>query len=575
MEYLGRFLQPIKGRIFLVGALKGGASLIDLIIPAALGVMISAGVEQNNLAVVYQMLAAMLVLTVLSIVLHAVAHYFSSLFSQQLGETLRDKTFAKIQRLSPTALANYDRPTLITRVTNDTENIQNAMNMCSRPLVRGMIMIVGGVGFSLVIDVGLTIPIFCGMIVVTIVSTMVFKITRPLFRKVQRSVDRLALILRENIEGIRFIKAMNKADDQLLRFKTPVLKVKKNEKIAGRTQGFTQPMIHWLANIVLVFVIFVGEIRFEQGGVSVGDVFTITNYVSMIMMASNMMPRVIAILSRANISAERIGLVLDDSGVMQYGTDILADNNQDIPELEFKNVTFTYPNAKTPSLENISFKLQKGQTLGIIGDTGSGKTTLIALILRFYDPQKGVVLFRGKSVASYKKDVLRKEITAALQQFDMFAGELEDNICLDKKFDSIVFEKATQTAQLQSLLNEKTSKEREVTQRGTNLSGGQKQRISVARALYREASLTILDDVSGGLDYHTDRELRHAIAENYSGNTVLISSQRVSSVQNAALIIVLEKGKIVGSGEAKYLEENCHEYKQMCQIQRAGSEVMA
>lgn len=593
MKHLRVFLRPVAGGLLLAGSLKGLGAVMDLLIPTALGILIDDGIAVGDVALIYKMIGCMLLCLIISLLANTAAHYYSARYSQQMGEYARNRIFAKVGQLTPKMLEQFDRPTLITRITNDTENIQQAVNMCVRPLIRGLVFIVVGVLLSLRVDVGLTIPIFFGMFFVIIASSMVYKITRPLFRKVQKGVDVLNRVLRENIEGIRFIKALDKTDYEIDRFQTPVMEVRKSEERAGKAQGVIQPGVQFLANAVMILVVFVSESRIATGEISVGDVVTVTSYVSMILMASNMMPRVIMMLSRANISAERINQVLECGDVMQYGDETAAPAVQAdsvsigatggvqnrvpncVPELEFRNVTFTYPSAPAPCLKNISFTLQKGETLGITGDTGCGKTTLIALVLRFYDPQQGTILFRGKSLQSYDKQTLRSSITAALQQFDMFADDLTENVCLGLPMQDDAFAKAVQTAQLSSLFETNEMGERVVTQRGTNLSGGQKQRVSVARTLYRDAAITMLDDVSGGLDYYTDQALRRAIAQNYAGKTILIASQRISSVQQADKIIVLDGGNIVGKGTRDVLEETCAKYQEMCRVQRAGSEAIS
>ncbi|MFI3170523.1 MAG: ABC transporter ATP-binding protein [Faecalibacterium sp.] len=575
MKHLLVFLRPVAGGLLLAGTLKGLGAVMDLLIPTALGILIDDGIAAGDVGMIYKMIGLMLLCLVISLLSNGAAHYYSARYSQQMGEYARNRIFAKVGKLTPKMLEQFDRPTLITRITNDTENIQQAVNMCVRPLMRGIVFIVVGLILSLLVDVGLTIPIFIGMFFVTIASSMVYKITRPLFRKVQKGIDVLNRVLRENIDGIRFIKALDKSEYEINRFVQPVMQVRKSEEKAGKTQGVIQPGVQFLANAVMIMVVFVSESRIATGEISVGDVVTVTSYVSMILMASNMMPRVIMMLSRANISAERINQVLECDDIMQYGEECAATLNEGVPELEFRNVTFTYPGAPAPCLQNLSFRLQKGETLGITGDTGCGKTTLIALVLRFYDPQQGTILFRGKSLQSYDKDTLRGSVTAALQQFDMFAADLTENICLGLPLQEEPFAQAIATAQLSSLFETDEKGERVVTQRGTNLSGGQKQRVSVARTLYRDAAITMLDDVSGGLDYYTDQALRKAIAQNYAGKTILIASQRVSSVQQADKIIVLEKGKIVGMGDRATLEVSCTKYQEMCRVQRAGSEAVS
>lgn len=568
---MGKLIKIMRGSfsiMFLSSFLKGAAAIVELIIPYLMGVLVNQAIQNQQKELIIKLLWMMVGLTVIAVVLNLSAHYFAGLFSQNVGFRVRKKLFARIEHLSVEQMNKFEDTTMITRVTNDIENVQNALNMMVRPLTRGTVMVVGGLLFSFRTNVAITLPILFGMLVVAGLSAALLLITTRDFEKIQKTIDRMTQILRENVSGIRFIKSMNKGDYELNRFRTQVEQAKKMESRVGIFQGMIQPAIRFISDATLVAVVILGQVLYAKGKITIGDIFTVTNYVSMIIMASNMIPRILIMISRASTSAERILEILDTLEPMEYGVCKVSDNNEE-NELEFSHVTFTYPGATAPALTDISFSIKKGQTVGIIGDTGSGKTTLLYLILRFYEPQQGEIRFRGKNIKEYDKESYRQAVTGALQQIDIFQSSFKHNICFSEKPDSQQLEKALVTAQLYTLY-QKRQQDAQITQRGTNLSGGQRQRVNIARALYRNAAITIFDDVSSGLDYKTDMELRRALKKNYANHTCIISSQRVASIRNADIILVLEQGALVAVGAHKSLTEHCNAYNYMCLIQKNG-----
>jgi ATP-binding cassette subfamily B protein len=448
------------------------------------------------------------------------------------------------------------------------EQVQRALHMMARLFVRAPIMAVGGVILSLLIDPVLTGMIFMGMLIVCLISWWVYRITRPIYRKVQKNIDKLTTILREDLAGIRVIKSFDKAGGETERFDGQSGEIMAHELKAGTYNAFVWPTIALTNSVTVAALLLAGYWRMQgDEGLAIGQVVTIVNYVNQILMAMSQVPRIFMLFSRANTSAVRVGEVIDTRDTAEYGHETEPLSQETV--LEFKDVCFRYDGPL--ALDGISFTVKQGETVGIIGGTGSGKTTMVNLMLRLYEPETGGIFLKGRPIAEYTKDYLYETVTAALQQYNIFAMGIGENITLDRDKDIPKMERAAGSAQIMDLVEQAEGGfEYKITQTGTNISGGQKQRISAARTLYRNAGLIILDDVSSALDYKTDLRLRTALQTEYKGKTVLLIAQRISSVQSADKIIVLHKGKIAGIGSHEDLLKNCGTYRGIAITQDAG-----
>ena len=471
-------------------------------------------------------------------------------------------------------IASVDEVTtasLITRNTNDVEHVIRTLLMVARMMMRAPIVAIGGTILALFIDPWLTLILLCGMILLGTVSVSVYKVTRPIYARVQKSVDRMTAVLRENLDGIRVVKAFNKQDYELGRFDEQSNEVRRHEVHAGMFNAFMSPAIAFISSLTTAVILYAAGFRVESGGLKIGSVVTILNYINMILNAMRTIPRMFMMFSRANTSAERINEVLENNEHTTYGTESMPVKSTDgshAPVLEFRHVTFRYPGANVDALYDVSFVIPQGKTLAVIGNTGAGKSTLMNLALRLYEPTSGEILFEGRDIRQYDRDTLARRITAAMQQYNIFAMRISDNILLDRPLDENKLRSAVESAQLGDMIDKLDGKfDYMIAQNGSNLSGGQKQRLSVARTLYRDSDLVVLDDVSSALDYHTDLKLRRALRENYQSAAVMLISQRIASVRSADQILVMHNGRAMGMGTHDWLATNCPTYREICLTQ--------
>lgn len=571
MKRLMVYVKPFMGGMALAVFLKALGAITDLLIPFFMGRVIDYGIAENDIPAIKRLCLIMLALTVATAALNIIANYISSLTTQSIGEKLRNTLYHHIQGMTVHSVDEVTTASLITRTTNDVEHVQRTFLMMTRFMIRAPIMAIGGVVMSLSIDVGLTLIIFVSMILLALASTSVYKVTRPIYRRVQMSIDRLTSIIRENLGGIRVIKAFSKADYEVDRVKEQSQTVKSFELKAGKINAYMGPSIMIITNVTIAAILYVSGYRIQSGSIAIGQVVTILNYINMILMAMTMIPRMFMMFSRANTSAARIADIMDNDETTAFGERETAGVSDEV--LSFEDVSFTYPQSRKESLSHISFTAKKGETVAVIGSTGSGKTTLLNLILRLYEPDSGVIKLHGRPVGEYSRDFFKKSVTAAMQQYNIFGMSIRENIVLDMDEDEAKLKLSADSAQLSELVNELDDGfEHKVSQTGTNLSGGQKQRISVARTLYRDPDVVVLDDVSAALDYRTDYKMRAALKTNYKDKTVVLISQRISSVKNADKIIVLEKGKMAGMGTHSELIESCETYRDICCTQNVPTD---
>ena len=569
MKTLYPFFKKHGKWLLLAILLKAASTMIELLIPYMMGRVIDEGIAYQNVKLIIYLCLLMFIFTLLSIFFTVCSHFLSTKTSQAFGKDLRDAVYEHIQKLTIFDVERLSTASLITRVTNDVEHVQKTTLMSARLMVRAPIIMFGGTLLSFLLDPYLTGVMFVGMFLLFTASILVYRLTRPIYKKVQKNLDKISNILRENLTGIRVIKSFGKMEEEIERFDKQSKEVKRYEVKAGKMNAYMTPSIALITNLTIIGILYVGGVRVNAGNLEIGKIVTILNYINMVLMAMRTIPRMFMMFSRASTSAGRLVEVLEIKETTYYGN-YEGEGIQNAPLLVVKNVSFQYPGSKQYVLKDVSFELHKGQTLGIIGGTGAGKSTLLYLLLRLYEPTQGTIFLKGKDIRCYTKEVLTREITAAMQQYHIFSKSIKNNILLDQAFEEKNFQKAIESAQLRGLVEELEDKqEHMVSQNGTNLSGGQKQRMSAARSLYRKASLLILDDISSALDYKTDLRLRTALRKNYKEQSTLIISQRISSVKSADRILVLDNGKVEGFGSHKQLLRMCEVYKQMCSIQQS------
>ncbi len=571
MRKLFPYIRPQLAPFVWSMVLKAGGTFTDLLIPLIMGIVIDNGIATGDTDAIVRLCVLMLIVAMASLAMNLSGHFLSAHATQAIGANIRDAIYRHIQGMTIASVEDVTTASLITRNTNDVERVIRTLLMMTRFMMRAPITAIGGVILVLLIDPWLTLVMLVGMVLLALASTSVYKVTRPIYMRVQRTVDRMTAVLRENLDGIRVVKAFNKQDYELERFETQSHEVRRQEMKAGTFNAFMSPGIAFISSLTTAVVLYVSGYRIEAGGLQIGSVVTILNYINMVLNAMNMIPRMFMMFSRANASAERINRVLDDDSHTDYGTEregVQGEADEEPPVLEFRNVSFRYPGSSVDAISNVSFKIPRGHTLAVIGNTGAGKTTLLNLILRLYEPTSGEILLEGRNIRDYQKDVLTRKITAAMQQYNIFAMSIRDNILLDKELDEERLDNAVNSAQIAELIGELDGNyDYMISQNGNNLSGGQKQRVSVARTLYRDSDLVVLDDVSSALDYSTDLKLRKALRDNYAHTSVMLISQRISSVRSADQILVMHNGACMGLGTHESLIKDCATYREICTTQ--------
>ncbi len=502
---------------------------------------------------------------------------FSSKVAAKLGKTLREKVFKKSLSFSDTEFKEFSAASLITRNTNDIQRIQDLLAMLFRVVVYAPIMAIGGFiavvtssNFSMAWIIGLAI-----LLILIVVGTL-FATTMPKFKLMQTLIDKLNQVSREILKGIPVIRAFNTQKREEKRFDLANQDLMKNSIFVNKVMSLMMPLMMFIMQSIMILIIWVGGHNINEGVMQVGNMMAFLQYTMHIVMSFLFISMISIILPRASVSANRINEVLEtEPSIVDKPKDKQAKFDENKKGLvEFKNVSFKYPDAETELLADITFTAKPGETTAIIGSTGSGKSTLINLIPRFYDVTSGEILVDGANVKDVPQKELRKKIGFVPQKGMLFSGTIESNIKYGKNISNEEMEKAADIAQAVEFINTKENKYKsEIAQGGDNVSGGQKQRLSIARALAIDPEIFVFDDSFSALDLKTDRNLREALKEKTVGKTVIIVAQRVSTILNAEQIIVLEEGKIVGKGTHEELLENCETYKQIATSQLSEEEL--
>ena len=574
MKKLFRFLAPYKGQVILITLLTFVQAISQLYLPNLMSDIVDKGVIGKDIGFILQTGATMLGFTIIVSVCTIIARYFSAKVGVGFAKDLRRKIFVSVENYSLNEFDKIGTASLITRSTNDVTQIQNVMVMMLNMLLMAPIMLVGGVIMSLQKDAPLTLILAGVVVLLGILVLFILKKGIPLFKVMQKKLDKVNLVLREGLTGMRVIRAFNKTEYEKSRFDEANKDLTDNAVKVYRIMSVAMPAIMLLMNITLVAIIWFGAKRIDSGAMMVGDLMAFQQYAMQIMFSLIIATMMFIMLPRAQASAVRINEILDMD---------LSVNNPEKPAnvssqkgyISFEDVTFKYHGAQEPVLCNISFSAKPGETTAIIGGTGSGKSTLINLIPRFYDVESGKVLVDGMDVRDMDIKVLRDKIGLVPQKINLFQGTIEDNVRFGK--EDATNEEVTQalkTAQAKEFVDEiKEGLNAEVAQGGTNYSGGQKQRMSIARAIIRRPEIYIFDDSFSALDFKTDARLRAALKNETKKSTVLIVAQRVSTVMNANNIIVLDEGMIVGQGSHKVLLESCEIYREIVSSQLSEEEL--
>lgn len=559
MKKLFVYLKEYKKECVLGPAFKMLEAIFELFVPLVMASVIDRGVNGNDTAWIVRMILVMVALGIIGLVCSITAQYYCAVAAVGFSGKLRGKLFSHIQRLSFKESDNIGQATLITRITSDINQLQNGVNLALRLFLRSPFIVFGAAIMAFFVDVKSAL-IF--LLTIPVLSVIVFAIIlggAPIYKKVQGKVDGILNKTRENLSGVRVIRAFLAEEKEIERFRENNKELMKTQLFAGKISALMNPLTYIVVNLSVVYILYQGAVEVNLGNLTQGEVVALVNYMSQILVELVKLANLIITVTKAVACGNRISDVLDTKA----GMDILSSNEKSDSMVEFRNVSLSYSEGGESSLENISFKVTKGQSVGVIGVTGSGKSSLINLIPRFYDATEGAVFVEGKNVNSYDVNCLRDMVSVVPQKAQLFKGTIRSNVSFGKK-DATDEElmNAIRIAQAEDVVIAKGGLDGEVLQNGKNLSGGQKQRLTIARAVVSGAKILILDDSASALDYKTDFNLRKSLSE-IKDTTVFIVSQRASSVMNCDVIITLEDGRIVGMGTHEELLKNCEVYEEI------------
>ncbi len=573
MFKLRRFLKSYKLPLIFGPLCKLVEAIFELIVPLVMADIIDTGIKNQDYVYVWQRGGLMILLGALGLCFALVCQKSASIVSQGFGTQVRNAMFKHINKLSHQELDKIGTPSLITRMTNDINQLQVAVAMLIRLVIRAPFLIIGALIMAMTIDLKLSIIFLIASPILALVLYIVMSRSVPFFKQIQSKLDKLSLITRENLSGNRVIRAFSKQESEKKRFNEKSDDLAKTAITVGRLSALLNPLTTVLINIAIVAIVWFGGGFVDKGELSQGEIIALVNYMTQILLAMIVVANLVVIFTKAFASTHRVNEVFETEPSVIEGTKTKSDNNSN-NEIEFNDVSFAYGKGKY-ALENISFKVEKGETIGIIGGTGSGKSTLINLIPRFYDPQKGDVIIDGMSAKEYTFSALRAKIGVAPQQAILFSGTIKSNLLWGNKAatnEDIEWAlKVSQSYEFVSKLSDGI--EHEVLAGGKNFSGGQKQRLTIARAIISRPEILILDDSASALDFATDAALRKALATETNGMTTIIVSQRVGTVRYSDKILVLDDGKLVGVGKHDELIKNCEVYKEICLSQLSAEEV--
>ncbi len=569
MKLIAKYLRKFIGTMLLGLSIKIVGTLMDLVLPYILAHIVDNVVPRGDRNAIFLWGGFMIICSVIALVGNIIANRIAAAVARDTTKSIRHDLFKKVMYLSSERLDKLTVPSLESRLTSDTFQIHRVVGMMQRIGVRAPILLIGGIFLTFFLDPVLTLVMVSTLPFIGVTVYLVSKKGIPMFTEVQKGVDSMTRVVRENAQGVRVVKALSKTDYERRHFDGANRDLVRLEKRASLTMALTNPMMTLFLNIGLAAVILIGAYRVRGGLSEAGVIIAFMSYFTIVTNAMLTITRIFTMMSRGTASANRIGEVLDlepDLPVMRE----LEDTSRD-GYLVFQNVDFSYNKVKN-NLSRIDFSLPRGATLGIIGSTGSGKSTLIQLVMRYYDPDSGRIFIDGRDLRSYEPSELHSRIGIVRQNDFLYNDTIEENIRFGRDISTEEVIKAAKIAQAHGFITEmENGYSHMLTAKGTNVSGGQKQRLLIARALASSPELLILDDSSSALDYKTDATLRRAINENYSETTTVIVAQRVSSIMNSDLILVLENGSVIASGKHDELMEKCGVYKEISDSQLGGA----
>lgn len=594
MKHLFSCLKPYRKEAILAPLFKLLEASLELVVPLVVAAIVDTGIAQQDTGYIVKMVLLLVAFGVVGLAFSLTAQFFAARAAVGASSRLRDRLFRKLQSLSFSQIDSLGTSTMITRMTSDINQVQTGVNMTLRLFLRSPFIVFGAMIMAFVVDVQAAL-VFVG--VIPLLSLVVFAVMAaciPLYRKVQEKLDKVYLSTRENLAGVRVIRAFCKEESEQKEFAQRNGELCRSQKKVGRIAALTNPLTYVLINVAVIVLVYVGALRVDSGALQQGDVIALYGYLSQILVELIKLANLIVTITKAVSCEKRLEKVLDmegepsvlaeegisessasDEGIAPVDSGKKAvcgnDDRETAPadpdeEIRFDHVTLTYDGAGAPSLTDIDFTVRRGETIGIIGGTGSGKTSLVHLIPRFYSATEGSVRLQGRDVRSIPAEELRERVGVVLQKAVLFKGSIRSNLLWgnpDATDEELLA--AAETAQASDVLAVKGGLDGEVAQEGKNLSGGQRQRLTIARALVRKPEILILDDSASALDYATDARLRKALKN--TGSTVFIVSQRTASILHADKIVVLDDGHAVGIGTHEELMRTCEVYREIYRSQ--------
>jgi len=589
---LAVYLKPYRKEVILGPLFKLLEAILELLLPTIVALIVNHGIGERDSGYVYRMGGLMIVMALLGFGASMVCQYYAARASQGFGTLLRNKLFRHISSLSYAEVDTFGTPSLINRLTNDVNQLQLAVAMLIRLVIRAPFICIGAIIMSLFLDWRLALILLAATPVFGVILYLIIAKSAPLYRSYQQKLDRLGKVLSENLTGLRVIRAFAESRREQRRFRESSEDLTETAVRVGRISALLSPVTTLVVNAAIIAILWAGGVRIDHGYLSQGEIIAFINYVTQILLALVVVSNLVIIFTKASSSAARVGELLatepsirgsaeKDAFVMQNqsrsSNEVAKTEKTDVPAIVFDDVSFAYSATGDPALQHISVAIRRGETIGMIGSTGSGKTTLANLIPRFYEVMEGRVQVDGTDVRDYTLEELRGRIGIVPQKALLFTGTIAENIAFSRP-DATIEEvraaaEAAQAAEFIAKLPE--GLDTQVARGGQNLSGGQKQRLTIARALALQPQILILDDSSSALDFATDAALRQALRAYSRDLTVLLISQRVSSVRQSDRIIVMDDGRIAGIGSHDELLQSSAVYREICDSQLSGEEVQA
>ena len=573
VKLLGKYLKGFLKEATIGPAFKLTEAIFELIVPLVMAQIIDVGVAKGDTGYVLRMGGIMILLGVVGLCCALVCQYFASKASQGVGTVMRNDMFRHIATLSHAEIDRIGTPSLINRITNDVNQLQTAVAMLIRLVIRAPFLVIGATVMAISIDWKMSGIFLVAMVLIALALYLIMSRSIPFFKVVQRLLDKISLITRENLEGVRVIRAFSRQQTEKRRF-AEACETQSNTAIrVGRLSALLNPLTYIIVNLAIVAIIWFGGYQVDGGELTQGKLIALVNYMTQIMLAMVVVANLVVIFTRAAASAARVNEIFAVESSIVPGEQEVATVSG-APRVEWKDVSFAYAGSEEDALEHVTLSVAPGETIGVIGGTGAGKSTLVNLIPRFYDVSKGTLLVDGVDVRQYPFAQLRTQIGVVPQRAVLFSGTIRENMKWgDKNATDEQIWHALDIAQASEFVQKfPEGLDYKILQGGKNLSGGQKQRLTIARALVGNPRILILDDSASALDFATDAALRRAIRQQTKDMTVFMVSQRANTVKNSDKIVVLDDGKVAGIGTHETLFETCEVYREICLSQLSAEE---